>query len=194
MGQRSGPDSRQARTAHLRWQPQFLVRQHSAASARMGSDFSDAGMRSTHSRRQGDRMLSVAGVASGGHITPHPLPTKSPRCAFCARDHLTTDHQCPVKLYRVGKGHPCPHGAAKCANCGGAHGARADACAFKREARQPARGWRLPPPPRRERRAADAPKSPETETPATQGGEGVGEAEVDSGERGPAPTVMETGE
>ena len=35
----------------------------------------------------------------------------------------------------MGKGHPCPHGAAKCTNCGEAHGARADACAARREAR-----------------------------------------------------------
>ena len=103
-------------------------------------------------------------------IAPHCLPTNPPRRALCARNHLTTDHQRPVEGRRVGKGYPCPHGAAKCANCGGAHGARADACAFKREARQSAKGWRPPLPPRRERRAAGAPKSPETEAPATQEG------------------------
>ena len=73
------------------------------------------------------------------HIAPHCL-TAAPRCALCARDHLTTDHRCPVEGCRVGKGHPCPHGVAKCANCGGSHGAWADACATKREARLAARG------------------------------------------------------
>ena len=77
----------------------------------------------------------------------------------------------------------------------GGHGAWADACVFKREARQSARGWRPPPPPRRERRAADAPKSLETETPVTQGGEGVGDAEVEEREEGgSAQAAVETGE
>ena len=40
--------------------------------------------------------------------------------------------------------------------------------------------------------AAGVPKSPETETPVIQGGEGVGEAEVEEG--GPPQTAMETGE
>ena len=54
-----------------------------------------------------------------------PCLAAAPRCALCAKDYLTTDHRCPVEGCKVGKGHPCPHGAAKCANCGGAHGARA---------------------------------------------------------------------
>ena len=56
------------------------------------------------------------------HIAPHCLAA-APRCALCAKDHLTTDHRCPVEGCKVGKGHPCPHGVAKCANCGEAHGA-----------------------------------------------------------------------
>ena len=56
------------------------------------------------------------------HIAPHCLAA-GPRCALCAKDHLTTDHRCPVEGCRVGKGHPCPHGAAKCTSCGGAWGA-----------------------------------------------------------------------
>ena len=46
----------------------------------------------------------------------------------------------------------CPHVTAKCANCGGPHGARADACAARKIAQHAARGWRSPPQPRRERR------------------------------------------
>ena len=50
------------------------------------------------------------------HIAPHCLAA-APGCALCAKDHLTADHQCLIEGCRVGKGHPCPHGAAKCANC-----------------------------------------------------------------------------
>ena len=46
----------------------------------------------------------------------------------------------------------CPHTTAKCANCGGPHGARADACVAKKIAQHASRGWRSPPPPRREKR------------------------------------------
>ena len=46
----------------------------------------------------------------------------------------------------------CSHVMAKCANFGGPHGARADACAAKKIAQHAARGWRSPPPPRRERK------------------------------------------
>ena len=79
-------------------------------------------------------------------------------------------------------GHPCPHGAAKCANCGGPHWARADACAAKRGARQSARGWRSPPPQRREQRAEGAVESPEDESPEVEtpvSREGTGEMEVE---------------
>ena len=53
------------------------------------------------------------------------------------------------------------------ANCKGPHGARADACAAKKEARQLAWGWKSPPRPRREK-GAKAPEVPDDETPATQ--------------------------
>ena len=56
---------------------------------------------------------------------------------------------------------------AQCANCKSPHGARADVCAAKKEARQLAWGWRFPPRPRREK-GAKAPEAPEHETPATQ--------------------------
>ena len=116
------------------------------------------------------------------HIAPH-CSAATPRCALCAKGHLTTDHRCPVEGCKVGKGHPCPHGATKCANCGEAHGARADACAAKREARLAARGWRSPPPPRRERGAA-APEAFIGETPAAQGGAEEGGTVVGTQEEG----------
>ena len=56
--------------------------------------------------------------------------------------------------------------------------ARADACAAKRTARQLARGWKTPPPPRRER------KAPGAETTAAQGEGESGEAEVEAREEG----------
>ena len=68
----------------------------------------------------------------------------------------------------------CPHTTAKCTNCGGPHGARADACAAKKIAQHAARGWRSPPPPRRE-------KKKETPGVATPGVEEEGELEVEEG-------------
>ena len=85
------------------------------------------------------------------------------------------NHWCPVEGCKVGKGRPCPHETAKCANCGGPHGARADACAAKREARGGARGWRSPCPRRREK--GKGPEKPEERATAAQGKE-EGEAEV----------------
>ena len=81
-----------------------------------------------------------------GHVTPH-CEAKVPKCAICAKGHTTKDHQCPVKGCRVGSGRMCIHTTAKCANCGGPHGARADACVAKRIAQHASRGWRSPPPP-----------------------------------------------
>ena len=76
----------------------------------------------------------------------------------------------------------------------GTHGAWADDCTSRREARGAARGWRSPPPPRWERRAAEAPKTPEDETPAAHGGmEGEAEVEMEE-ERGPGQAAMEAGE
>ena len=75
----------------------------------------------------------------------------------------------------MGGGRPCPHGTVKCANCGGPHGARADACAAKREARAEARGWGPPSPKRRER--GEVPEVPKERTTATQEEE-EGEMEV----------------
>ena len=75
----------------------------------------------------------------------------------------------------MGRGRPCPHGTVKCANCGGPHGARVDACAAKREARVETREWRSPSPKRREK--GKEPEVPKERTAATQGEE-EGEMEV----------------
>ena len=100
-----------------------------------------------------------------GHIAPHC--SENPRCSICAKDHTTHDHQCSVEGCRAGRGHGCTHVTIQCANCKGPHGARADACGAKKEARQLAWGWRSPPRPRREK-GAEAPEAPEAETPAAQ--------------------------
>ena len=61
-------------------------------------------------------------------------------------------------------------------------------------ARGAARGWRSPPPPRREKRAAGALKTPEDEIPAAHKGmEGEAEVEMEE-ETGPVQTAMEAGE
>ena len=98
------------------------------------------------------------------HIAPHCLAA-GPRCALCAGHHLTTDHQCSIQGCRVGKGHPYPHGAAKCVSCGGAHRARADAYGAKREAAFLLRGGGHRPPPQRRVKGAAAPEVPDHETP-----------------------------
>ena len=109
-----------------------------------------------------------------GHITPH-CEAKNPKCAICAKDHATKDHRCSVEGCRVGRGRMCPHTTAKCANCGGPHGARADAYAAKRIAQHAARGWRSPPPPGREKRR----EAPEAAAPDADG-EGEPEVEGDA--------------
>ena len=79
----------------------------------------------------------------------------------------------------------------KCANCGGPHGARADACAAKREARGEARGWRSPSPRRQEKGNLKGPEKPEERATAAQGEE-EGEAEVSvPEEEGAAQAAME---
>lgn len=52
-----------------------------------------------------------------GHPAAH-CEAADPGCSICARDHATTDHRYPVEGCRAGKGRLCPHGTAKCANCG----------------------------------------------------------------------------
>ena len=98
-----------------------------------------------------------------GHVTPHCDEARKPKCAICVKEHATKDHRCSVEGCLVGRGRMCLHVTAKCANCGGPHGARADACAAKRIAQHAARGWRSPPPPRRERRDAPDATAPAVE-------------------------------
>ena len=108
------------------------------------------------------------------------------------------DHRCPVEGCRAGRGRGCSHTTTWCANCKGPHGARADACTAKKEARQLAWRWRSPPHQHREKGpGAEAPEAPECETPAAQGDEEVGEAEVTATEEGglaQAEEGMELGE
>ena len=74
----------------------------------------------------------------------------------------------------------CPHTTAKCANCGGPHGARADACAAKKIAQHAARGWRSLPPPRREqRRETPGVTAPGVEEEGESEAERAAEPEVD---------------
>ena len=128
-------------------------------------------------------MLSVAGVAGGG-ISPLTASRPRPAGAPFAQGTTLRPATSPVEGCRIGKGRSRPHGAAKCANCGAAHRAQADVCAFRREACQSARGWRPQPPPRRERGATGPPKALETETLVAQGGQGRG---------GPAQAAVEAG-
>lgn len=88
----------------------------------------------------------------------------------------------------MGKGRLCPHGTVKCVNCGGPHGARADACATKREAPGEAREWRSPSPKRREKDRG--PEEPDLRATAAQGEE-EGEAEANMPEEeGVAHTMV----
>ena len=99
------------------------------------------------------------------------------------------NHRCPVEGCKVGRGRPCLHGTTKCANCGGSHGARADACAAKREARREAKGWRSPSPKRREK-GAKVPEEPEERATPAQGEE-EGRTEVsEPEEEGVAQAAM----
>ena len=83
-----------------------------------------------------------------------------------------------------------PHGTVKCANCGGPHGARADACAVKREARGEAKGWRSPSPKRREK--GKGPRDPKSGPRPPAQGEDKGEAEgLVPEEEGAAQAAME---
>ena len=129
-----------------------------------------------------------------GHIAPH-CEAAAPKSSICAKDHEETNRRCPVEECEVGSGRPRPHGTTKCANCGGPHGAWADACAAEREARGEARGWRTPPPLRRVRRDAEAPEEPETEaTAAQEKARGEAEVEVVEEEGGSGQAAMELGE
>ena len=123
-----------------------------------------------------------------GHIAPHYTSAEL-RHFICLGGRGTVGHRCPVEGCKVGRGRPCPHEAVKCANCGGPHGARADAFAAKREAGGEARGWRSPSPKWREK--GKGPEKPEERTTAAQSEE-EGEAEVDvPEEEGAVQAAME---
>ena len=79
------------------------------ASARVDSDYSDADTRPTPLRRPGGQTFFVDDAA-GGDISPALPGRNPPRCTLCAKDHLTTDHQCLVEGCRTGRGHQYPHG------------------------------------------------------------------------------------
>ena len=165
-------------------------RRFSAAFAGVVFDYLDADTMLTPLRRLVNQTRSAAGVASGGTLPPTARP--QPPGAIFPKDHQTTDHRCPVEGFRVGRSHQCAHGITKCANCGGPHGARADAGALKREARRIARGGNLPLLPQRERGGAQSPpEAPVSETTTIQGGKVSGEAEVEVEEREGSTQVAE---
>ena len=83
--------------------------------------------------------------AGWGHIESK-CGRENARCGWCAGQHTTKDHRCPVEGCGVGKGHRCGHTVAKRANCGGPHFAQAKACPKKKAARSEAEGWRSPSP------------------------------------------------
>lgn len=114
-----------------------------------------------------------------GHVTPHC--STAPRCSLCAEEHTTHDHRCPVKGCRDGRGRRCPHVTTRCANWKGPHGARADAYAAKKEARQLAWRWKSPPRPPKEK-GATTPEAPEHEEQVLPShGEGIGGAGTEDG-------------
>ena len=119
------------------------------------------------------------------------------------------DHRCTVEGCRAGRGRGCPHTTTRCATCRGPHGARADACAVKKEGGQAIHGWpgsTVGPEHASSRGGGDplltragrrgrGPEAPEYETPVAQGEKDEGEAEVEEREEGgPTQTAMETGE
>ena len=81
------------------------------------------------------------GHCSGwGHIESKCERTNA-RCGWCAGQHETRDHSCPVEGCVDKKGHWCKHTVAKCANCGGPHFGQAKACPKKKA--PPHRGERV---------------------------------------------------
>ena len=119
-------------------------------------------------------------------VGPYRPPLQGSRqvCFLCRGPHRERP-PVPRRGVQGGEGRSCPHGQTKCANCGGPHGARADACAAKRTARQLARVWKTPPPPRRER------KTPGAEATAAQGEGESGEADVEAREEGGSAQARE---
>ena len=114
-----------------------------------------------------------------GHIGAQCDRTTA-RCGWCAEDHRTKDHRCPVEGCGVKKGHWCRHTVAKCASCKGPHFAQANACAKKKAARGEAKGWRSPSP-RWRQRVEETQQPEEPSTTAETGPEGEVEMEREHG-------------
>ena len=101
------------------------------------------------------------GHCSGwGHVESKCERTNA-RCGWCAGQHETRDHSCPVEGCVDKKGHWCKHTVAKCANCGGPHFGQALACPKRKAARIEARGWRSPSPRWRQRGEAPVVEEPQ---------------------------------
>ena len=65
---------------------------------------------------------------------------------WCAEEHETTAHRCPVEGFQARKSHWRRHIVANCGKCRGPHLAQANACQKKKAARSDTKGWRLPSP------------------------------------------------
>ena len=77
-------------------------------------------------------------------------------------------HEYPAERWRVGKGRPYAHAAARCYNCHGPHFTHANACPRTREARLATEGCRPPLPPRRQRKDTSG-DTPSTSPPPEDG-------------------------
>ena len=80
-----------------------------------------------------------------GHIEAQCSRTAA-RCGWCAEEHETKAHRCPVEGCQAKKDHWCKHTVVKCGNFRGPHFAQANACPKRRAARSDAKGWRSPSP------------------------------------------------
>ena len=86
---------------------------------------------------------TICGACSGwGHSEHNCAFPQMPRCALCARQHRTIDHECDTVGCKAPKGAVCVHLIAKCPNCKGPHGARSDSCPKKKEALEKGRNWK----------------------------------------------------
>ncbi|TGZ77127.1 hypothetical protein EX30DRAFT_293056, partial [Ascodesmis nigricans] len=63
-----------------------------------------------------------------GHAKHRCEKAGEPTCLLCGGGHRSTDHQCPEKDCKAGRGRGCRHMTKKCCNCGGTHSAKSDEC------------------------------------------------------------------
>ena len=131
--------------------------------------------------RRSDQM-HFAYDTGGGVMSPPIARPRTPGVPYVRRSMLQGTTGARLRAAGREEGRMCPHTTAKCANCGGPHGARADACAAKKIAQHAARGWGSPPPPRRERRRAPEEATPDAEA-GESGVEGGAEPEVEGMEK-----------